>query len=428
MNPQIPKADLEALATERGVSKAELEAVSLALDGLSSQEISHKLGITAIAVRKRLGEVYQKFGISGSGPKLAELKRILSYGSPRQDWGEAPDVSVFYGRTEELATLEQWIVKDKCRLVALLGMPGIGKTTLSAKLARQIQDEFNYVIWRSLRPAPSLQSLLAELIKFLSNQQEATIPEDVNEGISQLVGYLTKNRCLLVLDDVETILKSGDRFGRYKPGYEDYSVLLRRVGEAEHPSCLLLNSEEKLREIILLESPKRPIHALPLAGLKPEEARKILQEKGLTGEEQWHDLIEYSQGNPLALKIVAANIKELFDGNVTEFVKHKTWIFGDFSESLNQQFQRLSDLEQQILRCLASEVNAVSLQDVKNKLPESESLRTSDIMEGLASLIHRDWIKTASRKDKKSGETLYTIQTLIKKYVEKYQLIKFSSS
>src|SRR4028119_1257483 len=26
----------------------------------------------------------------------------------RQDWGEAPDVTAFYGRTEELATLEQW--------------------------------------------------------------------------------------------------------------------------------------------------------------------------------------------------------------------------------------------------------------------------------------------------------------------------------
>ncbi len=49
----------------------------------------------------------------------------------RQDWGEGLDVSVFYGRNEELTQLEQWIVRDRCRLVALLGMGGIGKSALS---------------------------------------------------------------------------------------------------------------------------------------------------------------------------------------------------------------------------------------------------------------------------------------------------------
>jgi hypothetical protein len=40
----------------------------------------------------------------------------------RQDWGDAIDVSVFYGRTHELATLQQWTLQEKCRLIALIGM------------------------------------------------------------------------------------------------------------------------------------------------------------------------------------------------------------------------------------------------------------------------------------------------------------------
>src|SRR4028119_1632645 len=71
-----------------------------------------------------------------------------------QDWGEAIDVSVFYGRTEELAKLEQWIVQERCRLVMLLGMGGIGKTSISVKIAERIQEHFDYVIRRSPRNAP----------------------------------------------------------------------------------------------------------------------------------------------------------------------------------------------------------------------------------------------------------------------------------
>jgi hypothetical protein len=68
-----------------------------------------------------------------------------------QDWGDAPDVSVFFGRTEELVTLEKWIVKERCQVVAILGMGGMGKTALAAKLAEQIKGQFDYFIWLSLR-------------------------------------------------------------------------------------------------------------------------------------------------------------------------------------------------------------------------------------------------------------------------------------
>ena len=174
MTTPIPQNFVQTIAKQRGVTDAELETVFMALDGQSTAAIATKLGISDIAVRKRLGEVYKKFQIGGNGPgKLSELRHQLLFSyhteqgardfSPRgkgsllkmtighrqEDWGQAPDVSVFYGRTEELTTLKQWIVSDNCRLIALLGLAGSGKTTLSVQLAKQVQNEFDLVIWRS---------------------------------------------------------------------------------------------------------------------------------------------------------------------------------------------------------------------------------------------------------------------------------------
>src|SRR4028118_2182188 len=197
-----------------------------------------------------------------------------------QDWGEAVDVSVFYGRTEELNTLDQWIVNERCRLVALLGMGGIGKTTLSIKLAQQIQDEFEYVIWRSIRNAPPLQEILADIIKFLSNQQETDLPETVGGRISRALDYLRSKRCLIVLDNAESILQGGDHAGEYREGYEDYGELIRRVGGTSHQSCLVLTSREKPKEVASSEGETPAVRSLQLTGLKAVEGEEIFKVKG----------------------------------------------------------------------------------------------------------------------------------------------------
>jgi len=222
-----------------------------------------------------------------------------------QDWGEAVDVSVFYGRTEELATLEQWIVKERCRLVTLLGMGGIGKTSLVVKLAEQIQNHFEYIIWRSLRNAPPIEDILAELILFLSDGQEINLPKTLDGRVSRLVHFLRKYRCLLILDNAESILESGERAGNYCEGYEGYGELLKIVGGLTHQSCLVLTSREKLKEIALLEGRTLPIRSLHLNGLNQVEGQEVFKLKGCFSgvDEEWKVIIQHYAGNPLALKI-----------------------------------------------------------------------------------------------------------------------------
>ena len=174
-------------------------------------------------------------------------------------------MDVFFGRTPELATLKQWILKDRCRLVAIVGIGGIGKTDLSLKLAKGIQEEFEYVIWRRLLNPPSVEKILADLIEFLSNQQEIKLPDGIDAQISRLLHYLKEHRCLLILDNAEAILQGGERARQYREGYEGYGQLFQTIGESDHQSCLLVTSREKPENI--LEGERMPVRVYDLRGL-----------------------------------------------------------------------------------------------------------------------------------------------------------------
>src|ERR1700687_1682613 len=84
-----------------------------------------------------------------------------------QDWGEAPDDIGFCGRAQELAQLRDWVVEERCRLAAVLGMGGIGKTALVSRLAQDAAPSFQRVYWRSLRDALPAGEWIAGAIGFL---------------------------------------------------------------------------------------------------------------------------------------------------------------------------------------------------------------------------------------------------------------------
>lgn len=65
--------------------------------------------------------------------------------NPQQDWDNAVDTSVFYGRETELAQLWEWIAAERCRVIGVLGIGGIGKSTIAVK--RNLGCRQNLKLW-----------------------------------------------------------------------------------------------------------------------------------------------------------------------------------------------------------------------------------------------------------------------------------------
>src|SRR5207237_5013804 len=98
------------------------------------------------------------------------------------------------------------------------------------------------------------------------------------------------------------------------------------------------------------------VRSLQLDGLGTEDARALLRDKLLAGDEAaWDELVDRYAGNGLALRIAGESIRHVFGGNIAGFLSGVAPVFGDIRQVLDEQLARLSELEQTALRWLAVE-------------------------------------------------------------------------
>ena len=381
----------KSLATELGMSRATISNFlnGRPVDHTNFVEISEKLDQDwqEICVKE---EVEEELGNPKEQPVIVK----------RQDWGLAPEVSQFYGRELELDNLKHYIVQDQYRLIALLGMGGMGKTSLAIKLGQQLQNQFDYVIWRSLAHATSLEVILDEIITFfesrelLESRELIDLSKTNDNKLSKIIDLLRKYRCLIILDNPESITEM-DR--------EQYSKFLKLIGSTWHQSCLVLTSREEIQEITMLEADKQPVISLQLAPLDVISIKKIENIGSLSGSEtEWKKLIERYSGNPQMLKLVASNIKEVFGGDISQCLENSP--FNGVSYLIEEHLCKLSKIETDILYWLAIYRCPVNLYQFQNDLLSSTP--NGQLLNAIKSLKRKFLIEI-------SDQATYTLQQLV---------------
>ncbi|EFH86187.1 eIF2A-related protein [Ktedonobacter racemifer] len=353
---------------------------------------------------------------SASTPQLSpqvERPVIPAFAKPvafsHVDWVGALDVSHFAGREVEVVKLTQWIVQERCRLIAILGMGGIGKSTLVSLLGQRLASQFEAVLWCSVRDAPSCEELVADCISFFSETPPTAFPSSLEQRINQLVARLQARRCLLVLDNLETLLVSGNLESGYLPGYEGYGRLVGRLAESEHQSCVLLTSREKPREIEPLEGARGHVRSLRLQGLDEQAAHELLADKELNGTfSAWQHLVASYGGNPLALKIVAQGVSDLFAGDIDRFLEEGELVFNGVRAVLRQQVGRLSMLEHLLLTWLAVLREWTSLDTLAQVL--HPRIPRAPLLEALEALRRRSLLERGQQAN-------FSLQSMVMEYL-----------
>jgi len=295
-------------------------------------------------------------------------------------------------------------------MVSVLGMGGIGKSALVVRAMQQLAGHFEVVLFRSLRDAPSCEALLESCLSMLAPEPQALGPQSLERRLSLLLAELRSRRVLLVLDNLEVLLEEGEVLGRLRPGFEAYGPLLRQVTETAHQSCLLLSSREKPAALRALEGSRTLVRSLRLSGLQATACERLLAEHEVIGTlEEQARLWEMYAGNPLALNIVAETIADLFGGAIDQFLSGGTTIFGSIIELLEEQWARLSLLEQTVLYWLATLREPVTLDDLLTVLVAPLAHR--QVLEAVDGLRRRSLIERGQR----AGS--FTLHSVVLEYV-----------
>ncbi|MEP6488727.1 ATP-binding protein [Microcoleus vaginatus GB2-A3] len=271
-----------------------------------------------------------------------------------------PPVRNWVQRTKEIDILKTTIVNSDITAISIVGLPGIGKTSLVSQLIRQLHTEktpFTCAAWQSLQSAtgkaPPFDRTIDSLLFTLSNGDitaAVNAQNDYFKKTENLLKILREKPCLLVFDRADTLLKTGDAkaAGYFAEDSAEYAWLFKQLLETEHQSKIIFTSRESLAEL-----PSTVTREIQLNGLDRDAAVALLQSFNLTANpEELAEMCDRYSGHPKALQLVAALIRDdtEFQGNVGIFLHQRDWLLiRDIERAIDEMIARLGDGEQTCL-------------------------------------------------------------------------------
>jgi tetratricopeptide (TPR) repeat protein len=209
-----------------------------------------------------------------------------------------PPVDEWQGRQDEIKELQTALSNEKVRLIGITAAGGYGKSALAVKFKEQLTPDWR-VLWVSfIQPYP-----LAQFGRWLLEQLGRDYDEKWDEEtlIGQIVEGLIAEPCLLVLDNMETVIPA--------EGKSVYGQFLSQwLGNGMHSKLLLTSREQPVFSANLLPR----CYWLALKGLAEADAMRLVTEDyGLTGtQKELAHFVNRMDRHPLLMQLVSSWMRE----------------------------------------------------------------------------------------------------------------------
>lgn len=243
--------------------------------------------------------------------------------------------TTFAGRDAETAHLTNLLSRD-CRILAVVGMTGIGKTALAERVVahlRQTPETATRPYYRfSLDDSsltPDFSSSGAALLRTLGEEPTLADQQDPTNLLAHLLNHLQSQPCRVQIDSLERLLR-----GNEQDGWSEFcdplwlDLLQQFLSATASPSQLLLTSQDIPGDLDAVASRYPQFwHCEALQGLSPDEQQTLFQKLGLPQDADSVNYLsrigEFYDGHPLVLQVIADEIcQPPFQGNVARYWHH----------------------------------------------------------------------------------------------------------
>jgi hypothetical protein len=232
-------------------------------------------------------------------------------------WQQAgPPPTAWWGREHLLRLLSADYADPDCRVSALIGIAGEGKSSLARRWLELLRHDGTQqqpagIFWWSFHDNPYSDSFFEAALSYLGGRMVDTNQYPSSAARARLIGaMLHAGRYLFVLDGLDAVQQQqGDGCGLLTT--PDLRDLLRSFAAPGHDSFCMLTSRLHLPD--LLDAPGYTAHRL--GRLAPAEGRALLEYQGVQGTAaELEQLVEALAGHALNLRLVGAYLAQRHEG------------------------------------------------------------------------------------------------------------------